>query len=180
MDARKRQEMNSKKGVLTAAEVIRIRELLALGAHPKDLAEVYGVSTRTITSIRDRNTWSWLETAEHSESYVEELMKKPMSQEEEGAAQKLLEKLLQMRVEAQPQVKPVVSYMLPPAASALDMRTEEEKAAEKEQRELYEVGRLERMKAHEEAKARKAAETVAEYKAVGFEKELNELKGEGK
>jgi hypothetical protein len=128
MDSRKRQEMNSKKGVLTAPEVIHIRELLALGEHPKTIADMYMVSITTITRIRDGVTWGWLPTEEHSEAYVEVMMQKPLTPEETADAQKSLERLLTMQLDVQPH----------------------------------------------------KAQTVAEHSAVGFGKELDELKGDGK
>ena len=188
MEARKRQEMNSKKGILTPEEVVRIRELLQEGVWERELAKVYGVSQQTIVRIRDRMSWDWLQDTGPSESYVEAQLQKLISAEESAgilASQKRLAEMLK-----EPEARPIPKYLMPSEPVA-DTRTSEEKAADDLRMAEYEKGRLERVAAHEASKAKKLAEYLEKKKADAqqgcalekadgsLEKELDELKGEG-
>ena len=192
MEARKRQEMNSKKGILTPEEVVRIRELLQEGVWEQELAKVYGVSQQTIVRIRDRTSWDWLQDTGPSESYMKAQLQKPISAEESAgivASQKRLAEMLK-----EPEARPIPKYLIPSAPVA-DTKTPEEKAADEVRMAEYEKGRLERVAAHEVNKAKKLAEYLEKKKAdaqqgCALEKadpaaekvnaELNELKGDGK
>jgi hypothetical protein len=59
-----RNEINAKKGVLSAVEVLRIKRGLEAGDRPRNIAEMFGVSEQTITRIRDGKTWSWVKTTD--------------------------------------------------------------------------------------------------------------------
>jgi hypothetical protein len=47
--------------IMTEAEVIRAREMIASGMMQKEIAAEMGVSKQTINHIRMGNTWSWLD-----------------------------------------------------------------------------------------------------------------------
>lgn len=59
---KKRNAASAKKGVLTEAQVLRVKLLLEGGEHPKVIAGMLGVSVQTIVRIRDGVTWGWLRT----------------------------------------------------------------------------------------------------------------------
>lgn len=52
---------DTNRNVLTAVEVQEIRRLLEAGASQQSIADRYGVHQVTISHIKRRNTWAWLD-----------------------------------------------------------------------------------------------------------------------
>jgi hypothetical protein len=60
------QKQRTHSGVLKEQEVARIKFLLGVGKHARELAKVYGVSPWTINAIRRGDTWNWVKAEEGS------------------------------------------------------------------------------------------------------------------
>lgn len=73
--------------VLKEGEVRIIRQLLEEGASVTELCQLYCVSAETISRIKNRRTWAWLDVVDYKEEAA--IKREPTATERMGAAASL-------------------------------------------------------------------------------------------